>query len=443
MTAPPSPSEIPAGLVDASDDGAPNSGLAGKTVVLGVGGGIAAYKAAELVRLLRKAGAAVHVVMTEAAQHFITPLTLQTLSGNPVGTQLFDLTQESQIGHISLADRADLLLVAPATADLLARLALGLAGDLLTTIALATRAPLLLAPAMNVQMWQHPQVQQHVARLTELGAKLCGPAQGELACGWVGAGRLAEPAEIVAAACAQLSAAPERLRDLEGRRVLITAGPTHEPLDPARFIGNRSSGKMGFALAREAARRGAAVTLVAGPVALPTPSGVQRIDVQTAAEMAQAVLPLLHDEPPAVDVIIMAAAVADYRPATRAEHKIKKSALGAQPSVTLVPTVDILATLGQTRQGARPLLIGFAAETNAVEEYAARKLREKRCDAIIANDVAEPGSGFGTDTNRVTILKAQSIDADTPPLVERLPQLHKDEVAVQLWNRFAQWLLPK
>jgi phosphopantothenoylcysteine decarboxylase/phosphopantothenate--cysteine ligase len=197
---------------------------------------------------------------------------------------------------------------------------------------------------------------------------------------------------------------------------------------------------MGFALAREAARRGAAVTLVAGPVALPTPSGVHRIDVQTAAEMAQAVLPLLHDKPPAVDVIIMAAAVADYRPATLATHKLKKSALGTQPSVTLVPTIDILATLGQTRQGARPLLIGFAAETTAVEEYAARKLREKRCDAIIANDVAEPGSGFGTDTNRVTILKAQSLDAETPPLIERLPQLSKDEVAVQLWNRFAQWL---
>lgn len=403
--------------------------LHGRTVVLGVSGGIAAYKSAELVRLLRKAGATVFVVMTDSAQRFITPLTLQTLSNNPVGTELFDLTHESQIGHIDLADRADLVILAPATADLLARVSLGLANDLLTTLVLATRAPLLVAPAMNVNMWGQPQTQEHVTRLRGRGVAFCGPEPGELACGWIGQGRMSEPAAIFAQAETLLLAVREA-RILEGRRVVITAGPTYEALDPVRFLGNRSSGKMGFALAAAAARLGAQVTLIAGPVALSTPPQVRRIDVESAAEMAEAVLPLVRAE---ADCIVMAAAVADFRPASRAEKKLKKAELGVSPSVELVPNRDILAELGRRRGSERqPLLIGFAAETHDVETYALRKLQDKRCDVIIANDVAEPGSGFGTDTNRVTVLIGAK---DTR--IERLPQLPKDEVAARLWTLLA------
>ena len=407
--------------------------LRAKRVILGVGGGIAAYKAAELVRLLTRAGATVHVIMTAAAQQFITPLTLQTLSGNPVGTELFDLTRESQISHITLADQADLLLVAPATADLLARLALGLGDDLLTTVALACRAPVLLAPAMNVNMWEHPQVREHLQRLRQRGAQVVGPEAGELACGWGGAGRLAEPQAICTAATALLAAAERR--DLRGRRVLITAGPTFEALDPVRFIGNRSSGKMGFALAAAAARRGAEVTLVAGPVHLPTPPRVHRIDVESAAEMAAAVLPAARPSAagsPAAEVIIMCAAVADFRPAEVATHKLKKQALGARPAIELIPTVDILAELGRTRAPGGPLLVGFAAETTAVEDYARRKLVDKRCDVIIANDVSAPDTGFGAETNRVTLFAAAG--PEQPPRVLPLPLLTKTETAERIWD---------
>lgn len=402
--------------------------LHGRTVVLGVSGGIAAYKSAELVRLLRKAGATVYVVMTEAAQRFITPLTLQTLSANPVGTDLFDLTHESQIGHIDLADRADLIILAPATADLMARVSLGLANDLLTTLVLASRAQLLVAPAMNVNMWGQPQTQEHVARLRGRGVAFCGPEPGELACGWVGQGRMSEPVAIFAQA-EKLLTAPRETRILDGKHIVITAGPTFEALDPVRFLGNRSSGKMGFALAAAAARMGAQVTLVAGPVALATPnsSAIRRIDVESAAEMAEAVLPFAEGM---ADCIVMSAAVADFRPVERANKKLKKAELGESPSVGLVPNLDILAELGRRRgRKKQPLLIGFAAETHSVEEYALRKLREKRCDVIIANDVAEPGSGFGTDTNRVTVLIGAK---DTH--IERLPQLPKDEVAARLWT---------
>lgn len=416
--------------------------LAGRTVVVGVTGGIAAYKSAELVRLLTKAGADVHVVMTEGAQQFITPLTLQTLSGHPVATDLFDLTQESEIGHIALADKADLLLVAPATANVLAKLSLGLADDLLTTLALACKAPLLVAPAMNVNMWQQPQVQEHVARLRGRGVSMCGPEPGQLACGWVGTGRMAEPAAIAEQAVAMLAGT----RSLAGKRVVISAGPTYEALDPVRFLGNRSSGKMGFALAAAAARAGAQVTLVAGPVTLLTPPGVHRIDVESAGEMAAAVLPFV--EPGGADIIVMTAAVADFRPATVAPDKLKKAALGGQPQVALVPTVDILAELGRRRGDRRqPLLVGFAAETQKVEEYAAHKLREKRCDVIVANDVAEAGSGFGTDTNRVTVLfanppgAAQTGEGHGPPRIECLPLLRKDEVATRLWELLAPLLV--
>lgn len=417
--------------------------LVGKNIVLGVSGGIAAYKAAELVRLLVKAGAVVDVVMTRAATEFITPLTLQTLSGRKVATELFDLVQESEIGHISLADRADLLLIAPATADLLGRLSLGLGDDLLTTLALACKAPLLLAPAMNVNMWQHPAVQENLERLRRRGAHVVGPSAGELACGWIGAGRLVEPPAIVEAARALLGAPLDRTapKDLAGRRLLITAGPTFEALDPVRFLGNRSSGKMGFALAQQAARRGAEVTLVAGPVALPTPPGVRRLDVESAAEMADAVLPRLQPEhAEAAHAIIMAAAVADFRPAEAAPRKLKKAQLGTRPQVELVPTVDILAELGRRRgDGRAPLLVGFAAETGNVIDYAARKLREKRCDLIVANDVAEPGSGFGTDTNRVTLL-TPGRDVTGAPEAQALPQLPKEEVADRILDRVVELL---
>lgn len=414
--------------------------LSGRTIVLGIGGGIAAYKSAELVRLLRKAGAEVYVIMTAAAQRFITPLTLQTLSGHPVGTDLFDLTQESEIGHIALADRADLLLIAPATADLLARLSLGLADDLLTTLAMACRAPLLLAPAMNVHMWQKPQVEEHLARLCARGAEVVGPEPGELACGYTGTGRMSEPAVLlsrVEAICARTDPAPSLL----GRRVVITAGPTYEALDPVRFLGNRSSGKMGFALAQAAARRGAEVVLISGPVALSTPAGVARKNVESAAEMAAAVLPFVDSQAGSqpADVIIMTAAVADFRPVSVAEQKIKKTSQEQTLELSLVPTLDILAELGRRRgPRSRPLLVGFAAETQDVEAYALRKLSQKRCDVIVANDVAEPGSGFGTDTNRVTLIMGPA----THPHIERLPSLPKDEVAVRLWERLEPLLTP-
>lgn len=427
--------------------------LQGRTIVLGVAGGIAAYKAAELVRLLRKAGAQVFTAMTAAAQQFLTPLTLQTLSGNPVATQLFDLTQESQIGHIALADRADLLLLAPATANLIGRLAHGLADDVLTTLALACQAPLLLCPAMNVNMWDHPAVQENVQRLVGRGARLCGPDAGELACGWVGRGRLSDPAQIVAAAAQLLaehagrsgSAAvdPGAAQDLAGVRLLVSAGPTYEPIDPVRFLGNRSSGKMGFALARAAARRGAQVTLVAGPVALATPPGVTRIDVETAAQMAQAILPRAA----AQDVIIMAAAVADYRPATLAGDKLKKDTLGAAPQLALTPTTDILAELGRARVGPRPLLVGFAAETTDLLRHAAGKLRRKGCDLLVANDVSAADAGFAVDTNRVVLLALADPAAPTPSAsdpaaddlqVERLPLLSKDAVADEILHRVAR-----
>jgi len=301
--------------------GSSRGGLTGRRVVLGVTGGIAAYKAAELCRLLTKAGAEVRVILTEAATQFITPLTMQTLSGHPVGRELFDLTEESQIGHIRLADEADLIVVAPATADSIARIAAGMANDLLAAVVLASRAPVLLAPAMNVNMWQNPITQSNLARLlgSEGGGRFAtvGPDRGPLACGWVGQGRLIEPAEILLAAEQQVA----RKGDLSGRHVVVTAGPTREPIDDVRFLGNRSSGKMGFALAGAAARRGADVTLIAGPVSLATPAGVgRRLDVESARDMQQALGAVAAD----ADVVVMAAAVADFRPTMRAVGKLSR-----------------------------------------------------------------------------------------------------------------------
>jgi phosphopantothenoylcysteine decarboxylase/phosphopantothenate--cysteine ligase len=396
--------------------------LSQRRIVVTVAGGIAAYKAAELVRALVKAGATVRVVMTAAAQQFITPLTLQTLSQHPVATDTFDLTQEATIGHIQLADWAELLVVAPATADLIARLAHGLANDLASTVALACRAPLLLAPAMNVNMWRHPATQANLRILVERGVLTVGPDAGELACGWIGEGRMIEPAEIAAACARALSP-----RDWQGRRVLVTAGPTFEPIDPVRFVGNRSTGKMGFAIARQAARRGARVTLVAGPTALATPVGVERVDVETARQMREAVLARVEGQA----LVVMTAAVADYRPASAAPQKLKKDALGDAPSLTLTRNPDILAEL----RGRAPVVVGFAAETEDVERRAVDKLRQKGCDLLVANDVSEEGSGFGTDTNRVLVVGRDGA-------VERLPRLTKDEVADRILDRARALLGP-
>lgn len=403
--------------------------LAGKTIVLGVTGGIAAYKAAELCRALIKEGASVRVVMTRAAQQFITPLTLQTLSGHPVGIDLFDLGREapdSGIGHIQLADEADLVVVAPATADSIARFAAGMADDLLAAVLLATRAPVLLAPAMNVNMWENPLTQENLARLVRTGrVTTVGPDRGELACGWIGAGRLIEPDQIVAAVIAALSAVrvtQTHAEPLAGRAVVVTAGPTHEAIDDVRFLGNRSSGKMGFALAAEAAALGAQVTLIAGPVALATPPGtITRVDVESAAQLRDALSAVAGS----TDVVVMAAAVADFRPAAKAKGKLSRRApttqAGGLPGapdlaqvasgdrvLDLVANPDLLAELG--RRQPRPMLVGFAAEHDvAPAELVTRaraKLREKGCDAVVANDVSVAGLGFGSDRNAVTVVTA-------------------------------------
>ena len=365
-------------------------GLAGQRIVLCVTGGIAAYKAADLARRLQDAGAQVRVVMTEAATRFITPMTFQALTGQAVRTSLWDEAAEAAMGHIELARWADRLLVAPASADAIARLAAGLAGDLLGTLYLATEAPLVLAPAMNRVMWAHPATQANLATLQARGAQVLGPGEGDQACGEVGAGRMLEPLQIVAA----LQAAGA----LAGRRLLITAGPTFEDLDPVRFIGNRSSGKMGFALAAEAARQGAEVTLVAGPVALSTPAGVDRLDVRSAEQMRAAVLAAL----PGQDAFIGAAAVADFRPAQVASTKIKKSA--GLPQVEWTATPDILTEVAAHAQ--RPaLVVGFAAETDDLEAHARDKLARKRVDLIAANRV-DAGLGFEADDNALTVFAA-------------------------------------
>jgi phosphopantothenoylcysteine decarboxylase / phosphopantothenate---cysteine ligase len=368
--------------------------LEGKTVVVGLSGGIACYKAAELVRLLRSRGARVRVVMTRHAQEFITPLTLQTLSGEAVSIDLFDLTQESEIGHIRLADTADAVVVAPATANLIGKLAAGICDDLLTTVLLATRVPLLIAPAMNVHMYESIVVQENLARLRQRGVRVIDPGVGHLACGYEGAGRLADLPVIVAEVERAVSVA-----DLAEERVLVTAGPNRERIDPVRFISNRSTGKMGFALASAAWRRGAEVVLVSGPTALPPPHGVRCVSVTTAEEMRQAVARELD----AATVVLMAAAVADYRPQRPAAQKIKK---GSGPLLLeLERTVDVLGEVAE-RKGDR-LLVGFAAETENVVANARRKLAAKGADMVVANDVSGAQTGFEADTNAVVILDRQ------------------------------------
>ncbi len=391
----------------------PAQPLAGAHVVVGVAGGIAAYKAAELVRLFDKAGATVDVAMTARAQQFVGPMTFQALTRRPVFTDLFSLTEEAAIGHIALADRADLVVIAPATANTIARLAAGQSDDAVAAIVLATKAPVLLAPSMNVNMWSHPLTQANVRRLVDVARyHVVGPGDGFLACRWTGPGRLAEPADIVEAAANVLAR-----HDLAGRRIVVTAGPTYEPIDPARFIGNRSSGKMGAALAAAAQRRGAEVTLLLGPSAITPPVGVTVVAIESAEQLAVA----LASAAQGADVIIMAAAVADYRVAQPATQKLKRSALGATTSLELVANPDLLAGLGERRAGKQvPLLVGFAAETQDVIANAQRKLATKQCDLIVANDVSEAGAGFGVDTNRVTLVDATSVTevpADTKAVV--------------------------
>ena len=369
-------------------------GLAGRRLLLCVGGGIAAYKALELVRRLRDAGAQVQVAMTAGAQQFVTPLSFQALSGHPTRTSLWDSAAEQAMGHIELARWADQVIVAPATADLMARLAHGLADDLVTTLCLATTAPVMIAPAMNHRMWEHPATQANLATLRSRGVRVVGPNDGPLAEGESGPGRLAEPGEIVAALANRAGDAPSVPQDLAGLKVVVSAGPTYEDLDPVRYLGNRSSGKMGFAVAASAAKRGAAVTLVAGPVHLPTPAGVTRVDVRSAAQMHQAVFAALP-----ADVYIGAAAVADYTPRVPAADKIKKSSESL--ALDLVRTPDILAEVAAQTQALK-LVVGFAAETNNVAEYARKKLEAKRLDMIVANRVGIADGGFESDRNAMT-----------------------------------------
>lgn len=367
-----------------------NDALVGKKIVLGVTGSIAAYKSADLVRRLGDAGAELRVVMTKGACEFITPLTLQTLSGHPVAIELLDADQESAMGHIKLARWADWILIAPASADTIARLAQGRADDLLAALCLASESPLVIAPAMNNKMWENQATQQNLAQLQARGAQLLGPASGDQACGEQGAGRLLEPTDIVAGLSKLV--VPAKLR---GKRIIITAGPTYEPIDPVRFIGNRSSGKMGFAMAAAAAEAGADVVLIAGPVHLMTPSGVRRINVETAQQMYEAVI----DSMLACDIFVACAAVADYQLETVADNKIKKTK-HEKLRLDLIPTLDILSTVASLPD--KPFVVGFAAETEHVAGYAQDKLKAKGLDMIAANQVGE-NMGFAVDNNALQV----------------------------------------
>lgn len=391
-----------------------------KTILVGVTGGIAAYKTCEIVRSLMRAGMRVRVVMTEAATRFVTPLTFRTLTREPVAVSLWGDEPEAKIHHISLAEEAEVMLIAPCTANVIAKLAGGVADDLLTTTALATSAPLVIAPAMNVHMWRAEATQRAVAELRARGAVLVEPEAGELACGEVGEGRLAQTPAIVEAVLTEA----RRVHDLEGRHVLVTAGGTQEPIDPVRYIGNRSSGKTGFAIAEEAARRGARVTLVTGPTHLATPFGCELVQVTTALDMREAVLLRSRE----CDVVVMSAAVADFRPRHPSAEKIKKD--DASLTIELQRNPDILAELGLQEKG--PLLVGFAAETSQVEAFARVKLEAKHCDMIVANDVSDPSLGFGTDTNRVVFVTRETTEA--------LPVMPKRAIARLLMDRVASMI---
>ncbi len=389
-----------------------------KRILLIVGGGVAAYKALELTRLLRKAGVAVRPILTAAGAQFVTPLSLSALAEDKVYQDLFSLTDEAEMGHIELSRSADLVVVAPATADLMAKAAGGLAGDLASTTLLATDKPVLMAPAMNVRMWDHPATQRNLATLKADGVTFVGPDEGAMACGEYGPGRLAEPPAIFEAIMGLLATGGP----LAGRRALVTAGPTAEPIDPVRMITNRSSGKQGYAIAAALAQLGAEVTLVSGPTALPAPAGVNRVGVETAREMlaaSQAALP--------ADIAVCVAAVADWRPETSAAGKVKKGEAGP-PVIQLVENPDILATLSNGA-GRPKLVVGFAAETDRLEDHAKAKLARKGCDWIVANDVSVNGT-MGGDDNAVAIVTAGGI--------ERWERMPKGEVARRLAARIAQ-----
>ncbi len=393
--------------------------LAGKRILLIVSGGIAAYKALELVRLLRAGGAAVHAVLTAGGARFVTALSLQALTEAPVGADLFSLTEESEMGHIQLSRAADLVVVAPASADILAKMAAGLADDLATTLLLATDKRVLAAPAMNVRMWEHPASIANLATLRARGVAIVGPDQGPMACGEWGFGRLAEPPAIVAAVAALLAAGP-----LAGRRALVTSGPTHEPIDPVRYLANRSSGRQGHAIAAALAALGAETTLVSGPVALPDPPGVAVRHVETARAMRDACVAALP-----ADVAVCAAAVADWRVAEAAGEKIKKRPGAAPPALALVPNPDILAELSAPGPARPRLVVGFAAETGDLLAEAAAKRARKGCDWIVANDVSTAGGAMGGAENTVHVLTAEG--------AESWPRLAKDEVARRLAQRIA------
>ena len=396
--------------------------MAGQRILLIVGGGIAAYKALELVRLARKAGLAVRPILTAAGAQFVTPLSLAALAEDKVYQELFSLTDEAEMGHIELSRSADLVVVAPATADLMAKAAHGHASDLASTTLLATDKPVLMAPAMNVRMWEHAAARRNLETLKADGVLFVGPDEGPMACGEYGEGRMAEPAAILEAVQAALAGAAAK--PLAGRRVIVTAGPTAEPIDPVRVITNRSSGKQGFAIAAALAALGAEVTLVAGPTAQPTPPGVRRVDVETAREMlaaCEAALP--------ADAAVCVAAVADWRPETLGARKIKKTDGGPAP-IALVENPDILATLAKSARRPR-LVVGFAAETNDVEDHARAKLARKGCDWIVANDVSQPGV-FGGDENTVAVFSQSG--------VERWDRLAKAAVARRLAERIAKEL---
>ena len=393
-----------------------SANLGGKNVLLIIGGGIAAYKTLELIRRLRERGAGVRAILTQAGSHFVTPLSVSALTGEKVFQDLFDLTVESEMGHIALSRSADLVVVAPATADLMAKLAAGLAPDLASTALLATDKPVLLAPAMNVRMWEHPATQRNIAALRADGIHIIGPNDGEMACGEFGAGRMAEPEEIVAAIERLLT--PDRR--LSGLKALITAGPTHEPIDPVRYIANRSSGKQGYAIAAALADAGAQTVLVSGPVSIAAPRGVKLIKVQTAREMSDA----CNAELPS-DIAVCVAAVADWRTETSAATKLKKR--NTAPALALVENPDILAGLGAHTSLRPKLVIGFAAETDALIPNATAKRLAKGSDWIVANDVS--GDVMGGDKNRVHLVTADGVEA--------WPEMAKDDVARRLTDRIA------
>lgn len=398
--------------------------LRGKKILLGVTGGIAAYKAADVVSRLRKQGAIVYVAMTEGATEFIAPLTLRTLAGNPVYVEMFEEPKVWNVEHIALAEAVDAVLVAPATANLLAKMAVGLADDFLSTVLLATQAPIFVAPAMNHNMYHHPATQKNLKRLQKRSVRILGPATGFQACGTDGDGRMSEPQELVEALRSFFAASGL----LAGKKALVTAGGTQEPLDPVRYLGNRSSGRMGFAVAEALSEAGAETTLVSAPNELPTPPGVRRINIMTAQEMHAAVM----DEFARMDIVVKAAAVADYRPAVSAEQKIKKD--GSSLTLELVPNPDILAECGKKKEN--QFLVGFAAETEKLYEHAQAKMQRKHVDMLVANDVTQPGAGFGSPTNIVSLLFPDGKKID-------LPQMNKLDVARRLVQEIAERLSEK